>query len=70
MPRHPKIQYTGVGSHISGLHTKTEFLRIMRNQFPDKIHHRFLGDAAGFVAPGKIKKDDIAGWMKFANAKY
>ena len=33
-----KIQYTGLGAKESGIHTKAEFLQIMRENFPENVY--------------------------------
>jgi hypothetical protein len=60
------VYYTGIGSHVSGLHTKKDFLQIMRNQFPEMVLWRIKGQLPD---PTKIKKMDIDRWMEFAGAK-
>jgi len=65
MPR-TYVHYTGIGSHLSGLHTKKDFLRIMRQQFPEMVLWRMKGVPPD---PTKIKKGDIERWMEFAGAK-
>jgi len=69
MPRGKKIFWTGIGSKEDGFHTKEEFLKIMRNQYPEVVYWRFKGDPPG-IPEGKLKKDDINGWMHFAGANY
>ena len=66
--RWQKIYWIGLGSKTNGLHTKKEFMNIMRKQYPDHLYFRRIGDRA--IPEGKIKKDDIQGWMDFANARY
>jgi hypothetical protein len=61
------VHYTGIGSHISGLHTKNDFLKIMHNHFPEMIQWRMKGQPPD---PTKIKKADIRRWMEFVGAKY
>ncbi len=63
-----KIQYTGLGAKESGLHTKAEFLQIMRDTFPENVYWRTRGDTE--ILPGKIKKGDIYGWMALVDARY
>jgi hypothetical protein len=61
------VHYTGIGSHITGLHSKKDFLQIMRNQFPEMVQLRMKGQSPD---PTKIKKADIKRWMEFAGATY
>jgi hypothetical protein len=64
----PKIYIKAPGFRIDGLHTKTEFLRIVQNEFSDRLYRRMKGDPPG-VPIGKIKKDDLKSWMKLVGAK-
>lgn len=66
MPR-TYVRYTGIGAHISGLHSKKDFLHIMRGQFPEMVLWRIKGIPPD---PTKIKKGDIERWMEFAGATY
>lgn len=66
--RWPKIYWTGPGSKTDGLHTKQEFLNTMKKTYPEHVYWRMRGDTV--VPPGKFKKDDIDGWMAFANARW
>ena len=63
-----KIYWIGVGSKTSGLHTKKEFLAIIQRENPEHIYWRLRGDR--FIPQGKIKRNDIDGWLAFANAVY
>ena len=63
-----KIYWIGVGSKTSGLHTKKEFLRIMSRQYPDHNYRRIRGER--FIPPGKIKRNDIDGWLALTGAVY
>jgi hypothetical protein len=63
-----KIWWNGRGSRMDMTHTKNEFLKIMRKEFPDVVYWRMKGDVG--VIPGKIKKDDLAGWMTYTGAHY
>jgi hypothetical protein len=62
------IQWTGPGSKITGLHTKKEFLDIMRKEFPEVYYRRRMKGQLG-PQSGQIKYDDLAGWMKFVGAR-
>ena len=64
--RWPKIYWTGPGSKIDGLHTKKEFLNIIRKEYPEYVYRRMRGDIG--VPPGKLKTTDVDGWMAFVNA--
>jgi hypothetical protein len=66
--RWPKIYWTGPGSKIDGLHTKKEFIDIMSKSYFDHVYRRMRGDTG--VPPGKIKRNDIDGWMAFVNARW
>jgi hypothetical protein len=63
-----KIYWIGVGSKSSGLHTKKEFLAIMRKIHAEHIYRRRRGDR--FIPQGKIKHNDIDSWLAFTNAIY
>ena len=62
------IYWTGPGSRIDGIHTKKEFIRIVRNEYPEHVYLRRHGDKG--VPPGKFKDSDITGWMHFVNATW
>ena len=63
-----KIYWIGLGSKTSGLHTRKEFLQIMLRQYPEKRYWRMKGDRV--IPLNKIKRNDIDGWMGFAEAVY
>ena len=63
-----KIYWTGWGSKTNGLHTKEEFLNIVHVQFIDHYYGRQKGDR--FIPDGKIKGDDIEGWMELVGATW
>lgn len=67
MPRWQKIYWTGIGSNINGIHTKKEFLMIVRNQFPEMVLLRIKGT---IPQPERIKKKDINRWMEFTGAVF
>jgi hypothetical protein len=67
MPRWPKIYWVGEGSRIDGLHTKKEFLRIMRDQHWNMVQYRIRKQP---VDPTKIKKQDLGAWMEFVGAEF
>jgi hypothetical protein len=60
------IRWTGEGSDPGGLHTKKRFLELMRTIYSDHVYWRMRGDT--HVPPGKIKKNDIDGWMRLVGA--
>jgi hypothetical protein len=62
-----KIYYTGNGSKINSLHTKKEFLQIVKNNYPEMIALRIKGIP---LNPNLIKKNDINKWMDFTGAIY
>jgi hypothetical protein len=64
--RWPKIYWIGMGSKSDGLHTKAEFLRIMRSQHADVVYWRRKGDVG--IPGGKIKRNDLAAWIQFSGA--
>jgi len=66
--RWPQIYWIGHGSKTSGIHTKGEFLKIVRNTYPDSVYWRRRGDRE--IPAGKIKKGDIAAWIAFVNATW
>jgi hypothetical protein len=53
---------------MNTLYTKEDFLRIMRNENPDIVYWRMKGDVG--VPQGKLKKDDIDGWIALAGATW
>jgi hypothetical protein len=57
-----KISWNGV------LYTKKVFLTTMHRENPDVVYWRMKGDTQ--VRPGKIKKDDLEGWMQFSGAHF
>jgi len=59
------IYYTGIGSKIDGIHTQKEFLKIMHTKFPEMIAWKLKGVP---LSPEKIKKNDLARWLKFSGA--
>ena len=59
------IYYTGIGSKTDGIHTQKEFLKIMHNQFPEMVAWKLKGVP---LPPEKIKKNDLARWLKFSGA--
>jgi hypothetical protein len=61
------IYYNGIGCKDGFLHTNIEFLRIMNVNFPHKVYVRRNGDPKGCPI-GKLRINDIEGWMSFANA--
>ncbi len=63
-----KIQWIGPGSNPSGLHTKTEFLEIMRIQYPERRYVRARGDRE--IPEGRFKWNDLNAWMAFTGAQY
>ena len=68
LPIPKKIYWIGPGSNQStnGLHTRKEFLQIMRSQYPEQVYWRRNGDKV--IPPGKIKRNDIEGWLEFASS--
>lgn len=66
--RYKKIAWTGLGSNPLGVHTKKEFLNIVHKEYSDNIYWRLRGDQA--IPDGKIKKNDINGWMNLVDAKW
>jgi hypothetical protein len=66
--RWPKIYWTGPGSKRDGLHTKKEFIDLMPKSYPEHVYRRMRGDTD--IPPGKIKRNDIDGWMAFVNARW
>ncbi len=63
-----RIYWTGPGSKTDGIHTKKEFISLVRNMYPDHVYRRMRGDTG--VPPGKFKDTDIRGWMGFVNASW
>lgn len=63
-----KIYWTGPGSKTDGIHTKKEFIDLVRKMYPERVYRRMRGDTG--VPPGSFKNDDVAGWMGFVNAHY
>jgi hypothetical protein len=66
--RRLKIYWIGLGSKTDGLHTKKDFLDLMRKQYPENVYYRRKGDKE--IPDGQIKKYDIESWMHFAGAKW
>jgi len=66
--RWPQIYWTGIGSKISGIHSKKEFLDIVHKQYPETVYRRFKGDKT--IPFGKIKKTDIDSWIEFTGARW
>jgi hypothetical protein len=50
------------------LYTKPNFLKTMHREFAESVYWRMKGDK--LIPPGKIKKDDLAGWMELAGAHF
>ena len=69
MTGRPQIYIKAPGYKITGYHTKGEFLDIVQYQPMAKVWRRFKGDPPG-VPAGKLKKDDIKGWMTLVGAVY
>lgn len=69
MPKNQKIYWTGYGCLREFVHTKAEFLSIMTGQFPEKLYVRRKGDPKG-IPVGKIRMNDVQGWMEFADAHW
>ena len=65
----PMIFMDAPGYKAGGYHTKKEFLDIVHYQHRDRIYYRMRGDPPG-VPPGRLRKDDIAGWMDLVGAVY
>jgi hypothetical protein len=65
--RWPKIYWIGMGSKSDGLHTKAEFLRLMRTQHADVVYWRRKGDVG--IPGGKIKRNDLNAWIQFSGAR-
>ena len=65
MARWPKIYWTGPGAKYGYLHTRKEFLNIMRNVYFEYVLYTIKGQAPD---PEKIKKNDLARWMEFSGA--
>jgi hypothetical protein len=63
-----QIYWIGVGSKTTGLHTKKEFLRLVRGAHPEAIYWRRRGDT--IIPEGKLKRNDIEGWIEIADAKW
>ena len=61
MSRWPKIYW-------NGLYTKKQFLALMLENHRDHLYLRMKGDT--FVPPGKIKRNDLYGWMTLVNARW
>jgi hypothetical protein len=70
MPRWAKIYCDLPSFRTDCLHTKKQFLRIIRcdDQFFDIIYHRQRGDIA--IPAGKIRHNDVATWMELLGAYY
>jgi len=66
--RWSKIRWTGPGSNPTGLHTKKEFLQIVRIEYPERIYRRIRGERE--IPEGRFKRDDITSWMAFTGARY
>jgi hypothetical protein len=56
-----------MGSRSDGLHTKAEFLRLMRTQYADVVYWRRKGDVG--IPGGKIKRNDLNAWIQFSGAR-
>jgi hypothetical protein len=65
--RWPQIYWLGPGSNPDGLHSKKAFLKIMHNTYPEVVYWRCRGDVG--VPAGKLKKNNITGWINFAGAQ-
>ena len=67
MPRWRKIYLERDGFRMDNIHTKKQFLRLIRNsyEFMDIIYRRRRGEPVG-----RLRKDDIEGWMEFLGATW
>ena len=61
--RWPTIEWRG---HI---YTKTQFLRDARSAISEHLYWRQRGDPPG-VPPGKVKRNDMEGWMRILGARW
>jgi hypothetical protein len=70
MPRWPKIYCDRHGFRMDCLHTKAQFLRIVwfSDEFWEIRYWRRNGDPPGYVPPGKLRKNDLDGWMLHTGA--
>ena len=74
------VYWTGPGSRNDGLHSPKEFLRIAQGEYLDwnikcppnkNIENKKNNKLKRFQICGKVlKRNDIEGWMKIANAKW
>jgi hypothetical protein len=67
MARWPKIYWIGPGANHTSLHTRKEFLDIMRNVYFNHVLYRRKGQPPD---PEKIKKKDLVRWMEFSGATF
>ena len=65
MARCPKIYWIGPGANCDYLHTRKEFLNIMREVYFDYVLYTIKGKPPD---PEKIKKNDLERWMEFSGA--
>jgi len=71
MPRWRKIYLERDGFRMDNIHTKKQFLRLIRNsyEFMNIIYRRRHGDLPG-VPVGRLRKEDIEGWMELLGATW
>ena len=61
--RRPKVLWLG-----HGMFTQKKFKELMLHTYPEHVYWRMRGDTV--IPPGKIKRNDIDGWMAFTGATW
>jgi len=67
------ILYTGIGSNDSGLHSKEEFLDIMKNAQNHYCEMTFLGfdmEYKDYLLPADFKKFSLDEWLDYTGARH
>ena len=60
------ILYTGIGARKDGIHTKTQFLQIMKKKFTaNDFYYNLYGKTHD---PAKLKKYSFDKWIKWSGA--
>lgn len=62
------IYWIGPGLEEPKIHSNANFLKRVHRAFPDFVYYRRKGDTE--VPVGLLKRNDLQGWMRLANAHF
>lgn len=63
-----KIYWTGQGSKLTGIHSCSEFMKLIQREMPEYLYWRRRGDKE--VPFGLLRRNDLNGWMRLGNAHF